>query len=262
MLVTERRERILALVRERGTVPLAALAATLGVSEMTVRRDIDLLADDGMVQKVRGGVRSAHPTVVRAATVATASAERRAIAEAAAALVEPGMAVGISGGEATLALAHELVRVPELTIVTNSLPVSDLFSPPERADAPYTQTVVLTGGVRTPAQSLVGPVAVRALEQLHCDLVFLDGHGLDVQAGLTTMNLLEAETSRAFMAAAREVVVLADHSRWQVVGLTTIADLTDIDRLITDDALAADARAQLGEHISRIDVVAAPGAAG
>lgn len=255
MLVTERRERILALVRERGTVPLPELAATMGVSEMTVRRDIDLLAEDGEVQKVRGGVR-ATAAGVRIGSAPVASAEHRAIAAFAAGIVEPGMAVGIVGGAAGLALAHELVGVPDLTIVTNSLPVSDLFSPPDRADAPYTQTVVLTGGVRTPAQSLVGPVAVRALEQLHCDVIFLDAHGLDVQAGLTTMNLLEAETCRAFMAAAREVVVLADHSRWQVVGLTTIADLADIDRLITDDGIEADARDQLAAHIARVDVVA------
>lgn len=259
MLVSERRERILALVRERRSVPLPELAATLGVSEMTVRRDIDLLAEDGEVQKVRGGVRAAASGGLRADSTPASTAERRAIAQAAADLVEPGMAVGISGGAAGLALAHELARVPELTIVTNSLPVSDLFSPPERSDAPYTQTVVLTGGVRTQSQSLVGPVAVRALEHLHCDLVFLDAHGLDVQAGLTTMNLLEAETYRAFMAAAREVVVLADHTRWEVVGLTTIADLSDIDRLITDDALEADAVEQLAAHVGRVDVVARAG---
>lgn len=258
MLVSERRERILALVRERRSVPLPELAATLGVSEMTVRRDIDLLAEDGEVQKVRGGVRASASSGLRVESTTTTT-ERRVIAQAAADLVEPGMAVGISGGAAGLALAHELARVPELTIVTNSLPVSDLFSPPGRSDAPYTQTVVLTGGVRTPSQSLVGPVAVRALEHLHCDLVFLDAHGLDVQAGLTTMNLLEAETYRAFMAAAREVVVLADHTRWEVVGLTTIADLSDIDRLITDDALDADAIEQLAAHVGRVDVVARAG---
>lgn len=254
MLVSERRERILALVRERRSIPLPELAATLGVSEMTVRRDIDLLAEDGEVQKVRGGVRAAS-FGVRGDAAPPATVERRAIARAAAELVEPGMAVGISGGAVGLALAHELVRVPELTVVTNSLPVSDLFTPAERSDAPYTQTVVLTGGVRTPSQSLVGPVAVRALEQLHCDLVFLDAHGLDVQAGLTTMNLLEAETYRALMATAREVVVLADHTRWGVVGLTTFADLSDIDRLITDDALDAEAREQLAAHVGLIDVV-------
>lgn len=251
MLVTERRERMLALTRERGTVSIADLSAALQVSVMTVRRDIDLLADEGVVERVRGGVRMPAATRQSAAQTA-ATAERRAIATTAAAFVEPGMAVGISGGPTALALARELMRVPELTVVTNSLAVSDLFSPPDRADAPYTQTVVLTGGVRTPADSLVGSVAVRALEHLHCDLVFLDAHGLDVQAGITTMNLLEAETNRAFMAAAREVIVLADHTRWGVVGLTTVADLSDIDRLVTDDGLEAAAGEQLAAHVGAL----------
>lgn len=252
MLVTERRERILALTRDRGTASIGELAATLQVSEMTVRRDIDQLAEEGAVERIRGGVRVRGPQ--RLLPAPAISDERRAIVAAAAALVEPGMAVGISGGATALALARALVQVPELTVVTNALPVSDLFSPPERADAPYTQTVVLTGGVRTPSQALVGPVAVRALEHLHCDLVFLDAHGLDVQAGMTTMNLLEAETNRALMAAGREVVVLAEHDRWGVVGLTTVADLSDIDRLITDDGLDDAAREALDTHVGTLHV--------
>src|SRR5690606_9484451 len=119
---------------DRGSVALPELAATLGVSEMTVRRDIDLLAEDGEVQKVRGGVRAISAAGIRPATAQPTTAERRAIAAAAAEPVEPGMAIGISGGVTGLALANQLVRVPDLAIVTNSLPVSDLFSPPERAD--------------------------------------------------------------------------------------------------------------------------------
>jgi len=252
VLVSERRERILAHVSERGTVTIPELAQILSVSPMTIRRDIDLLAEEGGVRKVRGGVRAPSKTPAPRAPAAAVSPERRAVAALAAGLVEPGMAVGISGGAISLALAEELAGIPELTIVTNSLPVSDLFARPDRADEPYTQTVVLTGGVRTPAQAMVGPVAVRALEQLHCDIVFLDVHGLDVQAGMTTMNLLEAETDRAFMAAGREVVVLADHGRWGVVGLTTVADLDDIDRLVVDAGLADDARAQLAAHVGEL----------
>ncbi|GAB6859326.1 DeoR/GlpR family DNA-binding transcription regulator [Microbacterium xylanilyticum] len=252
MLVSERRERILAHVRERGTATIPELAGILGVSPMTIRRDIDLLADEGAVRKVRGGVRAAPHAGSLRASAGTVSAERRAVAALAAGLVEPGMAIGISGGTISLALAEALAGVPELTVVTNSLPVSELFAGPERADEPYTQTVVLTGGVRTPAQAMVGPVAVRALEQLHCDVVFLDVHGLDVQAGMTTMNLLEAETDRAFMAAGREVVVLADHGRWGTVGLTTIADLDEIDRLVIDARLEESARAQLAEHVGEL----------
>lgn len=256
MLLTERRERILAVARERGTASIGELAALLQVSEMTVRRDIEMLADEGAVERVRGGLRLRGGQL--RSVVPVTSAERQAIVAASAALVEPGMAIGISGGATALALAHALAHVPELTIVTTALAVSDLFSPPDRADAPYTQTVVLTGGVRTPSGSLVGPVAVRALEHLHCDLVFLDAHGLDVQAGMTTMNLLEAETHRAFMAAAREVVALADHDRWGVVGLTTVADLSDIDRLITDDGLDAAAREQLAAHVGMLHIAETP----
>lgn len=252
MLVTERRERILAAARERGAASVPELAAALQVSEMTVRRDIDQLAEDGLVERVRGGMRLRGGS--RPSAGLTVSAERRAIAAAGATTVEPGMAVGISGGATGVALARELRSVADLTVVTNSLAVADLFSPPERADAPYTQTVVLTGGVRTPSDALVGPVAVRALEHLHCDLVFLDVHGLDVNAGITTMNLLEAETHRAFMAAARQVVVLADHTRWGVVGLTTIADLADIDRLISDGGLDEEARAQLAAHVGTLQI--------
>lgn len=251
MLVTERRERILVLVRERGTIPIPELSSLLGVSEMTIRRDIDLLAVAGDVDRVRGGVRLSRPAEA-SRPVRVPSSERRAIAALAAGLVEPGMAIGVSGGANGLALAHELRSIPDLTVVTNSIPVSDQFSPPDRADAPYLQTTVLTGGVRTPAQALVGPVAVRALEQLHCDLVFLDVHGLDVQAGMTTMNLLEAETDRAFIAAASEVVVLADHTRWGVVGLTTVADLRDIDRLVMDDGVDDTTAARIAEHVGEL----------
>lgn len=254
MLVTERRERILAFVRARGTAALPDLARSLDVSEMTVRRDVNQLADEGLVEKVRGGVRVFADATVRQAPVLTLSAERQAIAAAAAGLVQPGMSIGITGGATALAAAQAVTGIPDLTIVTNSVPVADMFTPPERSDAPYTQTVVLTGGVRTPSQSLVGSVAVRALEQLHCDIVFLDVHGLDIHAGMTTMNLLEAETHRAFMASARQVVALADHTRWKVVGLTTISDLSDIDVLIADDGLDQDAQALLSSHVGRLEI--------
>ncbi|WP_395245488.1 DeoR/GlpR family DNA-binding transcription regulator [Agromyces sp. MMS24-K17] len=259
MLVAERRSRILAAVRRGGAATIVDLAAELGVSAMTVRRDLDVLADDGLIEKVRGGATSGlAPEAGRRGFEARTRrnlAEKRAIARRAAELVEPGMAVGLSGGTSAWVLAQELRSVPELTIVTNSLPVAEQFRRPDRADEPYTQSVVLTGGVRTPSDALVGPVAVRALEHLHCDLVFLGVHGVDLQAGLTTTNLLEAETDRALVAAGREAVVLADHGKWGVVGLTTILDLHEIDRFITDDGLAPEAQAALREQVGELWVV-------
>jgi DeoR/GlpR family transcriptional regulator of sugar metabolism len=100
--------------------------------------------------------------------------------------------------------------VPDITVVTNSVPVAQLL---HEAHTPG-QTVVLTGGMRTPSDALVGPVAVQALHSLHVDRLFLGAHGVDLEAGLTTPNIVEAETNRALVAAARQLCILADHTKW------------------------------------------------
>ena len=87
------------------------------------------------------------------------------------------------------------------------------------------RTVVLTGGVRTPSDALVGPVAVATLGSLHLDMVFMGVHGISERAGFTTPNLMEAETNRAFIASTEHLVVLADHTKWNVTGLSSIAPL-------------------------------------
>jgi DeoR/GlpR family transcriptional regulator of sugar metabolism len=163
-------------------------------------------------------------------------------------LVSPGDSVALSAGTTTLAVAHELVGVDDLTVVTNSLPVAELLQAAGRQDL----TVVLTGGVRTPSDALVGPVAVAALRTLHVDWLFLGVHGLDDRAGLTTPNLLEAATDQALMSSARKVVVVADSTKWGVVGLSSIAALDEVDVLVTDEGLPADARRVLRQHVGRL----------
>jgi DeoR/GlpR family transcriptional regulator of sugar metabolism len=122
--------------------------------------------------------------------------------------------------------------------------------------------VVLTGGVRTPSDALVGPIADLTIRSLHFDLLFLGCHGFDIDAGLTTPNLAEAETNRTFIRVARRVVVLADHTKWGLVSLSSFARLDEVDVLITDDMLPADARAQasdqVGEMIYAESMAAAP----
>jgi DeoR/GlpR family transcriptional regulator of sugar metabolism len=259
VLVSRRRSRIIEEARRRGAASISLLADELGVSPMTIRRDIEALAAEGLVDKVRGGVALPRATGSGAQAFDSRKGrmplEKRAIARRAARLVKPGMAVALSSGTTIWALAQELRSVPELTIVTNSLPVADLFARPARADEPYTQTVVLTGGVRTPSEALVGPVAVRTLEHLHCDIAFLGVHGMDISAGFTATNLLEAETDRALVAAGGEAVVLADSAKWGIVGLTTILDLNDVDRLVTDDGLPPEARAELDARVRELWVV-------
>src|SRR6185437_1426222 len=177
--------------------------------------------------------------------------EKTSIARAAASMVTPGTAIAIGSGTTTFALAQCLLDVPGLTIVTNSLRVTNLSSGTRGRDG-TAYSVVLTGGVRPPSDALVGPVADLTIRSLHFDLLFLGCYGFDVNAGLTTPNLAEAETNRTLIRVARRVVVLADHTKWGLVGLSSFARLSEVDVLITDDMLPADARNQVEEQAGEV----------
>ena len=257
MLARQRQAFILDRVREDGAVRVADLVRELGVSDMTVRRDLEILDERGLLEKVHGGATSIAGTALFepgfAAKSALQQSEKDAIADAAVGLAEPGMAVAVSAGTTTYAVAVELLSIPDLTVVTNSVPVGELLHTSGRSDL----TVILTGGVRTPSDALVGPVAVSALSTLHVDWLFLGVHGIDERAGLTTPNLVEAETDRALVRSARRIAVVADSSKWDVVGLSSIARLDDVDVMVTDDKLHPDAQRLLESRLGTL-LIASP----
>ncbi|MET7518003.1 DeoR/GlpR family DNA-binding transcription regulator [Streptomyces sp. NPDC005480] len=255
LLAEQRRALILDEVRRRGGVRVNELTRKLGVSDMTVRRDLDALARQGVLEKVHGGAvpveeASTHEPGFEAKSGLELSAKED-IARTAAALAAPGTAIALSGGTTTYALAHHLLDVPDLTVVTNSVRVADVFHGAQRSSGQRqgAATVVLTGGVRTPSDSLVGPVADQAIAALHFDVLFLGVHGISLEAGLSTPNLAEAETNRRLVQSARRVVVVADHTKWGTVGLSSFASLDQVDTLVTDAGLPADARAEISEEL-------------
>ncbi|GHH09403.1 DeoR/GlpR family DNA-binding transcription regulator [Streptomyces lanatus] len=264
LLAEQRRALILDEVRRRGGVRVNELTRKLGVSDMTVRRDLDALARQGVLEKVHGGAvpvveASTHEPGFEAKSGLELTAKED-IARAASELVAPGSAIALSGGTTTYALAHQLVDVPDLTVVTNSVRVADVFHAALRTTGPRqgAATVVLTGGVRTPSDSLVGPVADQAIAALHFDVLFLGVHGISVEAGLSTPNLAEAETNRRLVQSARRVVVVADHTKWGVVGLSSFAALEQVDTLVTDAGLETEARSEIAEHLRRLVVAGEP----
>ncbi|MFJ6845191.1 DeoR/GlpR family DNA-binding transcription regulator [Streptomyces griseoluteus] len=264
LLAEQRRALIVDEVRRRGGVRVNELTRQLGVSDMTVRRDLDALARQGVLEKVHGGAvpvveASTHEPGFEAKSGLEPTAKEE-IARAAARLVAPGSAIALSGGTTTYTLARQLLEVPDLTVVTNSVRVADVFHTAQRTSGrrPGAATVVLTGGVRTPSDSLVGPVADRAIAALHFDLLFLGVHGISAEAGLSTPNLAEAETNRQLVRSARRVVVVADHTKWGTVGLSSFAALDDVDTLVTDGGLPAEARAEISERLRRLVVAGEP----
>ncbi|WP_016905883.1 MULTISPECIES: DeoR/GlpR family DNA-binding transcription regulator [Streptomyces] len=264
LLAEQRRALILDEVRRRGGARVNELTRRLGVSDMTVRRDLDALARQGALEKVHGGAvpvaeASTHEPGFEAKSSLELSAKED-IARAAARLAKPGSAIALSAGTTTHALAQHLVDVERLTVVTNSARVADVFHAAEyppgspQAPRPGAATVVLTGGVRTPSDALVGSVADAAIRSLHFDVLFIGVHGISVEAGLSSPNLAEAETNRRLVGSARRVVVVADHTKWGTVGLSSFASLEQVDTLVTDAGLPGEVRAEIEEQFLELVV--------
>jgi DeoR/GlpR family transcriptional regulator of sugar metabolism len=256
VLAHQRQERILAELRKSGAVRVAQLTELLGVSDMTIRRDLEQLSTEGLARKVHGGAVLAGQVAFEpgfAAKSQLAQPAKQAIAEYAAGLIQPGAAVALSAGTTTWAMARYVAAIAGLTVVTNSTTVADAIT---ALDTGNQVTVILTGGVRTPSAALVGPVADRAIASMHVDTLFLGVHGMDPRAGYTTPNLAEATTNRVLVDSAREVVVLADSSKWGVVGLAGIGPLSIARTVVTDDALPEDATARLRDEVSEVVTVA------
>jgi DeoR family transcriptional regulator, aga operon transcriptional repressor len=231
-----RRDRMLALLRERDFVRVSDLAGRFDVSEVTVRSDLDVLESRGMLRRVRGGAvpRSAAPTErpFEEAEVA-AAAEKRAIARAAADLVAPGDTIVLDVGTTTTAVAQALALrddLSEVTVFTSSLTIAIAL---ERAHPRI--SVVVTGGTLRPKQhSLVEPLAGLVLGSIHAGTVFLGCNGVDVDAGVTNINLPENEIKKLMVRAAQRRVVCADSSKLGQVALAHVCSLDDVDLLLTD----------------------------
>jgi len=261
LLIAERRRRLLQEVRHRGYASFRELADALDISESTVRRDLRLMVADGLLEPTRGGVgtltsppsgpapaaepaplQAAHPAAPAPRRPAPAGddpapagddpvrAEREAIAAHAAGLVQPGSAILIGPGRTTAALARHLTTISHLTVVTNSVAVTRALLP-----APQVDVVMVGGTLRRSIGALVGPITEQTLQGLRGNQVFLSGDGVTADRGLTTPNVFAAATDQALMAAGRQVVVLADHTK---LGHDTMCQTVPSDRidvLVTDE---------------------------
>ncbi|MFF7179570.1 DeoR family transcriptional regulator [Streptomyces sp. NPDC008121] len=256
------------MVRANGAVSLRELARVVQTSEVTVRRDVRALEAEGLLDRRHGGAvlpggftrESGFPQKSHLAT-----AEKTAIADVAASLVEEGEAIVVGAGTTTQELARRLARVPGLTVVTNSLLVAQALAHANRVE------VVMTGGtLRGSNYALVGSGAEQSLQGLRVSRAFLSGSGLTAERGLSTSNMLSASVDRALVQAAAEVVVLADHTKLGTDTMFQTVPTDVITRLVTDEppphddraATELQALADQGVQIAVAGTGAAPGAGG
>lgn len=230
----DRRTKLLELIRQRGFASLPALAEALEVSESTVRRDLDFLEESGVAQRTHGGVFYTGPSPKLAHFDQRQSLNwdrKRQIAVAASGLIEDNETILLDGGSTTYELAQLLVGRP-LQVVTNSLPVANLFTSSGNADL-----VFIGGYVHAKTGVSLGPYANQMLAGLNVRRAVLSVAGLN-QRGAYNSNLLLVETERAMMQSAEEVIVVADSTKFGHTSLSQLCTLEEIDVLVTDHEIS------------------------
>jgi DeoR/GlpR family transcriptional regulator of sugar metabolism len=232
----QRRLEILRAIRS-GATHVADLATSFGVSEMTVRRDLDELAREGRIERVRGGAVSVSAEPPFDQTVIERLEAKDAIGAAAAARVKDGQTVMIDIGTTTLQAARHL-HGKAITVVTTSLAVYDELVPDDRIE------LILPGGtVRRNYHSLVGMLAESALRQLKADVLLLGTSAVDARLDVWDSTMVEVPIKRAMIEAAATVTLLADAAKFAMAGLVRVCEAGHLDCLITDAPLAAETAA-------------------
>lgn len=238
MLIDERRQHILAQIQHDGRILIADMSKSLGISRITIRKDVDYLASKGLVLRSHGGALSTHNQSAALLDPSLQEKEQKhaqeklRIARAAASLVTEGMCIVLDSGTTTAAIARELRRFSHLTVITNAVNIAT-----DLANTDF--DVILTGGtLRKNSFSLVGPLTEDVLHTIRADILFLGVDGFDVKAGVMTPNLLESRVNRAMVDAAARVIAVCDSTKFSRRSLALIVPPSAINTVITDNQIS------------------------
>ena len=231
MLLDERRNIILKLVEKQGFVSLSVLVDQVGASESTVRRDLDYLDGIGQIRRTRGGAAYVGESLTTFEDRRSdALPQKKRIAKAAAALIQPGEAILLDGGTTTLEVAKQLIG-KSLLVVTNSLPIVNLL-----AGQPKIELMVIGGYLYPKTGVALGPMAVAALSNVHVRRLIMSVGGI-TEKGLFNRNDLLVTTERQMIEAAEEVVVVSDSKKLGHSALAHLCPLDVVDRLVVDSGI-------------------------
>ncbi len=229
--MNERFELILEILLKEKKISVGELSSRLGVSEVTIRKDLTELEKQGrLLRRYGGAIPAENPqqVVSHLKRVSQQQDEKRRIAKFAASMVEDGENILLDAGSTILALAKEL-HGRELRVVTNNLAVANELLPDEKI-----VVEVIGGTLRKASGALVGPWACRSLEMIRVDKVFLGCSGFDPKLGFSSENAVEAETKQKMLNCAPEIIILADHTKFSRPAFANFAKLDEITKIVTD----------------------------
>ncbi|MEW6564615.1 MAG: DeoR/GlpR family DNA-binding transcription regulator [Spirochaetota bacterium] len=247
--LSERERLILDKLSQLGTISVSDLAAELQLSEVTIRSDLKELEEKGWLQRTRGGAAPAfHRDILERQRLHME--EKQVIARAAAELVENGDVIMIEAGTTTALIARYLMGKRDIHIVTNSTLV---FSYARMNPA---LQITMTGGeFRRPTESLVGPIALETISRLNVRLAFVGTDGFSLHRGMTTHLVEGGEIVKAMKAHAGKTILVADSSKYGKVGFVSVLPLQEVDLIITDRNLSAQAVTELHEAAIRVQLI-------
>lgn len=237
LLPAERRQRVFEVILARHTVAVTELADLFAVSAMTIRRDLQALEEQGLVEAVHGGARSSMQSPFELSFAQRELVDvdaKRAIGRLAASLVADGETVALDASTTTVQVARNLVSRRRATVVTNGIK-----SAAELGHRPGID-VIVTGGQLHQTASLVGPFARATIEQLRVDWLFFSVTGITDELMLTGPSEFDAEIKAAMISIARRVVLVADSGKFSRGSYVRVAPLAAVHDIVTDDRLTAD----------------------
>jgi DeoR family transcriptional regulator of aga operon len=243
MMAEERRTQILQMVRTAGRVRVNDLASRFSTSAVTIRNDLNELHQRGMVLRSHGGA-VLPDTILRESPVherlSANSGEKRRIGALAATLINDGETIILDSGTTTLEIARQIKRKQGLHIITNGVNIAA-----ELLDARNVQTFMIGGTVRGESASISGRFSEEMFDQFSADKLFLGGAGCDLEFGVSGANLEETMVNRAMIRIAREIILVADASKFSKRSMSRIAPFAEIDTVISDARLGAEIQEKL-----------------
>jgi DeoR/GlpR family transcriptional regulator of sugar metabolism len=233
----ERQQRLLQLFEKNGRLSVAEICERANISEATARRDLNVLAQGGKIQRFYGGamlVRKAAPEEPILRRTHDQEDEKERIGKAAAACINNGETIFLGSGTTVLQVAKNLIG-RQLTVITNSLSIINLM-----ADWPEITLIALGGQFRASERSFIGHVTEQSLQDLRADTVIIGIHAISLEHGLTNDYLPETMTDRAILRMGQKVMIVADHTKFGRVSTVHVAPVDKIHTIVTDSQVEKD----------------------